>query len=218
MMLKMDNVHEILDSYTPLVKRIARSACYSSAAIDINDLFQVGEIAVLRAIKAYDPSCGTNIRSFVTRIVKQDIYNEAARFLGVFTVDHRVTSLAAKVNRLTEKGHSDNEIVSELNKNSSRNFDVEHVRDLRIAYNRRQHTVISEEDVLDEHDNETSIGNILDSVTQNDQERLILQHRLLGDLSVREMAGMLSISQRKVYAIESLLKSRIRIAIEGMTE
>src|SRR5690606_23814772 len=110
------DTEEILNTYAPLVRRIAKSACYSSAAIDLTDLCQVGEIAVLRAIKAYDPSSGTNIRSFVAKIVRQDIYNEAARFLGVFTVDHRVTSLAAKVNQLSLAGHTDDHIAEVLNR------------------------------------------------------------------------------------------------------
>ena len=214
-----EDIESVLNEYAPLVRKIARSACYSSAAIDMADLYQVGEIAVLRAIKAYDPSSGASIRSFVSKLVRQDVYNEAARFLGVFTVDHRVTNLAAKVNRLANKGHDDIEIAAILNKASTRVFDADHVRDLRIAYNRRQHAVINEDDTLDqEYTDERTIRHLLESVIENDVERTILKLRILGSNSVGTVARTLKLTRRQVYQIEADLKLRIKKAIEGVTE
>ena len=213
------DVNEILDEYAPLVRRIARSACHSSATIDLADLCQVGEIAVLRAIKAYDPSSGTNIRSFVSKVVRQDIYNEAARFLGVFTVDHRVTGFAAKVSKLAAKGNTDQQIANILNQTSNRVFDADHVRDLRIAYTRRQQATVNEDETLDrEYADECTIKDILESVVQNDLDRFILSMRILGSEPADEVARKLSISRRRVYLIETELKHRIRQAIEGVTE
>lgn len=214
-----EDIEAILNEYAPLVRKIARSACYSSAAIDIVDLCQVGEIAVLRAIKSYDPSSGTTARSFVSKLVRQDIYNEAARFLGVFTVDRRVTNLAAKVNRLAAKGYEDAEIAAILNKNNTRVFDASHVRDLRIAYSRRQQVAANEDEILDgEHTDERTIHDLLESVIQNDNERAVLKLRILGSHSVGTVARKLSLSRRHVYQIEADLKSRIKKAIEGVTE
>lgn len=213
------DVNEILDEYAPLVRRIARSACHSSATIDFADLCQVGEIAVLRAIKAYDPSSGTNIRSFVSKVVRQDIYNEAARFLGVFTVDHRVTGFAAKVSKLAAKGHDDQQIAAILNQTSNRVFDADHVRDLRIAYNRRRHTTVNEDETFDrEHADERTIKDILESVVHDDFERSVLKRRILGSEAVDVVASELCVSRRRVYQVEAELKDRIKKAIEGVTE
>ncbi len=215
----IDDYEEILNEYGPLVRRIARSACYSSAAIDLADLYQVGDIAVLRAIKAYDPSSGTTIKSFVSRIVRQDIYNEAARFLGVFTVDHRVTKLAAKVNKLYAKGHDDAEIADILNKTSNRIFDADHVKDLRIAYSRRQHSSVNEDNTLDrEHADERTINDLLCSVVHNELEKSILELRILGSSSAGTVARSLKIPRRHVYQIEAELKQRIKQAIEDVIE
>lgn len=208
----------LLQEYSPLVRRIARSACYSSASIDFADLCQVGDVAVLRAIKSYNPTYGTSIKSFVARIVRQDIYNEAARFLGVFTVDHRVTSLAAKVQKLSTKGKTDEEIATIIS-SGNRKFDSEHVRDLRIAYSRRQHTELQHDDAFDDQTaEESTIQEILNAVTQNETEKSILTNRLLGDMSVRDIAELLNMTQKQVYDLEADIKGRIRKAIEDVIE
>lgn len=212
-------VVELLNQYGPIVRRIAMSACYSSATIDLQDLYQIGEIAVLQAIKSYDPTCGTTIKSFVSRIVRNKIFHEAARFLGVFTVDHRVTGLAAKVNKLHAKGHSDEEIADILSEVGDRNFDSDHVRDLRIAYSRRQHIVAEDDDTAEGYiTKESTIQDLLDGVVQNDIERAILDRRILGDASIKEVSISLGVSQKQLYELENNFKERIKKAIEGITE
>lgn len=208
---------ELLHEYKPIVQRIAHSACYSSTSIDFTDLCRIGEFAVLRAIRAYDPSYGTNIRSFVARIVQQDIYNEAARFLGVFTVDHRVTGLASKVNKLHAKGKTDEEIAYLLS--NSRKIDADHVRDLRLAYGRRQsselqHEDVSEKDVVEEK----TIRELLNAVIHTPAESILLEKRIMGNGSVKEVAGLLQLTPKQIYEMEYRLKDRIRRAIREITE
>lgn len=213
-----DDVNQVLNTYAPIIRRIAKSACYSSAAIDIADLYQVGEIAVLRAIKSYNPSYGMNIKSFVIHTVKQDIYNEAAKFLGIFTVDHKVSSIAAKVTKLSAKGHTDHEIANILNSSNSRSFDEDHVRDLRIAYGRRHYACVGEEDAQDDEIFSEPIQEILNRCVQTDNETYILKHRILGTMSAEDVASNINLSSRKVYKIELEIKDRIRKEIEGSTK
>jgi RNA polymerase sigma factor (sigma-70 family) len=201
---------QILDDYRPIVRRIAHSAITSSAVIDIADFYQIGEIAVLQAIRAYDPSCGTNIRSYVSRSVRRAIFNEAARFLGVLTVDRRVTEVAAKASKLSEQGFSDRDIARRLNQDSSRNFDEDHVRDLRIAYARR-HIQVEEDCAVEE--SVVSIEEFLSGVPTNDTEQYVLKHKILGRETADSIATFLSISRSLVYEIEAALTARIEEAI-----
>ena len=203
----MQDPDGVLDEYSNIVKRVASAAYHSSSVIDFRDLCQVGDMAVLRAVKAYDPSAGMNIRSFVYKIVKQDIYKEAGRFLGIFTVDPRVTSLASQVSKLHDKGHSDDEISAILNKSP------DEVKDLRIAYSRRQSTDIQYDDVENETVDESTLSDILESVLQNDIERQICEHRILNNLSVKDVALKIGISKKQIYTIERSLKERIEHAI-----
>ena len=203
-------MYDVINDYRPIIERIARSTCYSSAAIDYNDLCQVGEIAAFRAIKLYDPSYGSNIKSFVTCAIRREIYHEAAKFLGVFTVDRRVTSLAAKVNRLATKGQSDDEIAKTLDK------DVDHVRDLRLVYSKHSQACVTTCEVLcDEDFTEHDFRNILLKISDNQTDYTILVHRILGNASVKDVAEYLNLSIARVYVLENLLKEKIHQAIYG---
>lgn len=209
-----DTVAQILDQYHSLVRYIADRACYSSSVLDINDLYQVGEIAVLRAVKAYDPSSGKNIKSFVASAIRNAIFNEAARFLGVMTVDFRTTNQASYAAKMHEKGKSDQEIAAALTDKYGRNFDVDHARDLRIIYGRRQYTQVQEDLMIDDIENDVSIKDLLESVVKDKDDRVILDRRLLGGCSVEQVAAILHISKKAVAKKEACLKTRIKRALE----
>lgn len=209
-----DEIEEILEEYKDIVARTARSAYYSSASIDLSDLCQIGNLAVLTAVKTYDPSAGSTIKSYVSKIVRREIFNEAGRFLGVFTVDSRLTSLAALAHDLTAKGLSDVEIAKNLSAKSGRNIDVDHVRDLRVAYVRRYHSDVSDEILNEDIVEESSIQEILDSVISNDLEQNILDNRIMGDIPASVVAVNLNITKKKVYEIEGVLRAKLRHAIE----
>jgi RNA polymerase sigma factor (sigma-70 family) len=201
-------MYDAISDYKPIIQRIARSTCYSSAAIDYNDLCQVGEIAAFRAIKLYDPSYGSNIKSFVTCAIRREIYHEAAKFLGVFTVDRRVTALAAKVQRLSDKGHSDEEIAKTVGKT------VHHVRDLRRVYGKRAVACVTSCDVLyDEDFTLQGLRDILLKISDNQTDHIILVNRILGNASVKDVARSLNLSMARVYVLENQLKEKIRQAI-----
>ena len=201
----------LLDEYRDTVEKIARSAIRSSPAIDVSDLCQVGELAVLRAARSYDPSCGTKMTSFVRSVVKQAIYNEAARFLGVFTVDHKTTEVAAKVNKMAESGKTDEEIAAHLNKRFARDYDIGHVKDLRLAYSRRHIKPVSHDEYCTE--DVRSIVDLLKDIPRNENEEFVLRHRILGNMHAESAADALDISRGSVYRIEKRLTQRIEEAI-----
>lgn len=200
---------KVLEEYSGLVRSIASSAITSSSAIGFADLCQIGDYAVLKAVKTFDPSCGANIKTYISKIVRQDIYNEAGRFLGIFTVDHKVTSLAAKINALHEKGFSDEEIADKLSK------DIKQIKNLRIIYKRRD---ICELSVVDNSYtdicNETTIKSILDQAVTCHVDEIILNERILGSSTVEEVSKALEVSKSQVYSLENDLKDRIKQIIE----
>lgn len=211
-----DNILQVLEEYRPLIQKIAKSAYHSSPTIDYTDLCQVGELATINAVRCYDPTRGSQFSSYVSRAIRISIYNEAARFLGVFTVDHRVTELAAKVMRLTERGKTDVEIVEYLNKKiKSRNFDLDHVRDLRLAYSRRQTYIISD-DICESNSDDTtsSVEEILSSVIVDEVDEIVLRQKLLGNKTSEQTAELAGVSVRVVTRLEGQLRERIESAIK----
>ena len=154
-----------MKDYLPLIHNIARSTHRSSAVIDNDDLVQIGMIAVDRAIKTHDSSRGANIKSFVTRLVRNDIYNEAARFLNVLTVDHRVK---IKIPHTEPFG------------------------DVACTVS------------------EYSLRELIDDLVLNENERYILDNRILGKSSAREAALFLELPIHKIYSIERNIKQKIK--------
>lgn len=213
-----ENVEHILNEYAPIVKRIAKTAYCSSSVVDITDLYQIGELAVLKAIKSYDPSSGSNIKAYVSRVVKNDIYTEAAKFFGIFTVDHRIPNLSVKISKLHEQGYTDVEIAKKLS-TSERTFDPSYIRDVRIAHGRRHYYLVAENQSLieDSYNDQDSIEQFLRTVASNDNEDFILKNRVLGDMSKQDVSIHLKISIEKVDHIENILKNRIKKSIEEMS-
>jgi RNA polymerase sigma factor (sigma-70 family) len=209
-----DAVAQVLEQYHPFVRHIAKRACHSSSALDINDLYQVGDMAVLRAVRAYDPSSGRNIKSFVTNSIRNAIFNEAARFLGVLTVDFRTTNLASMASKMHEKGKSDEEIATALTEKYGRNFDAAHARDLRITYNRRHYSQVQEDLAMEGIENDLSIKDLLDSVVKDEADRIILDRRIFGGCSIEQIVAILHISRKAVSKKEACLKTRIKRALE----
>lgn len=203
-----DNLIQLLNQYSGFVKTIANNAVKSSGVISREDLYQVGEMAVLRAAKSYDPACGSNIKSYIYSCVRRAIYNEAARFLGVFTVDHKVTELGAKITKLADSGLTYEEIANKLGKAA------ESVKELHLAYSRR-HTVSLEFEIEVEAD-EPSVEEFLTLIRMTDNEKVILYDRILGDYSVQDVADKLSLSVKRVYSLESALRARIEHAIQNI--
>jgi RNA polymerase sigma factor (sigma-70 family) len=207
--LMVDEAEEVLNEYAGLVRSIVRSTNYSYRTLDADDLMQIGNLAVLRAIKAYDPSCGTNIRSFVANAVRQDVYREAARFLGILTVDFRVTKMAAKVTKLLAAGTTELEVGKELNLNP------DEVRDLRMAYTHRDCGVLHDDHP---HQDDPDIYDLLHGVANSPEDRVIMDYRILSKNPIERVMDKLGISMKKAYALEASLKSRILSAIDGIAE
>jgi RNA polymerase sigma factor (sigma-70 family) len=205
--MMINNVNEkLLEEYVPLIRHIAKNTCCSSNALDIDDLCQVGKMALLNAVTAYDASYNTNIKSFILKSVRRAIYNEAAKFLGIFTVDHRTTELAAKINRLVNSGKTDTEISNIMK------LDPCYVQDLRLLYKQNQSELLDDSCVA--NDTEINFLDIINLVVKDEIDRAILHNRILNKKSVKELSKQLGISSKHIYERETCLRIRIRKIIE----
>jgi RNA polymerase sigma factor (sigma-70 family) len=203
---------KILDDFKAIVRVIARSAVCSSITIDLEDLIQIGNIALLRAVRGYNPSYGSSFEAYAKRCIRTAIYNEAARFLGVFTVDHRTTEAAAEATRMHKSGLDDETISDHLSRATRRTYTPEHILDLRTAYARRHvSTTVTENDA--EYFDIRSIHELLKGIPKNPLEELVLSDRILGNRSVQDIARNMDVSESTVYRAENALRIRIEKAI-----
>ena len=111
---------------------------------------------------------------------------------------------------------TDEEIAVILTKNGHRSFDADHIKDLRITYNRRKHSELQSDDALEEGDaKESTIMTLLNDVIEGKTEEVILEQRLMGNTTAEDVASQLGIHVGQLYKLENDLKVRIRQAIRA---
>lgn len=176
-----------LQDYYKLIKSVAHTACYKSNVIDVNDLYQVGLMATLRALNKFDPSKNTNKESFIKKAVQRAIYNEAARFMGVFTVDHRTTKSAVRACKTY---------------NNSENS-----KQLKFLYEHKSFSIDDNERSY-ESDN-VIINDILGSIINDTIDLDLIKYHILGNLSIQELAIRHNVSKSFLYKKNVELRKRI---------
>ena len=207
----MTSIEDTLESYEGLIRYIAKSAIMSSNVIDIDDLVQVGTMAAAAAIKSYDSAYGASLRTHLSKIVRRAIFDEAARFIGPMTVaDYVITSLAAEVSKMADKGMADSAIASSLSRKRLRwECTVEYVTSLRLLYQRR-HTVESSYEIsTNDYSTEDAIMLLLSQLETTDLEHSIIYDHWLGNLSKEEIMKKNKASRRQFFKTQKDLKCRL---------
>jgi RNA polymerase sigma factor (sigma-70 family) len=85
----------------------------NKSVVSIADLQQVGAMALIVALKTYDPSLGS-LSSYVRKCIRNALLEEANSFSGVFTVDEKIRRQANKAYQMRRAGKSDQEIMNYL--------------------------------------------------------------------------------------------------------
>lgn len=198
----MISEEQILEEYKPLIEKIAKITYTSSSVIGIDDLIQIGKMAVINALRTFDPSCGPNLKSYINLLVRQAIFKEAGTFCGVFTLPEKVLSKASRITRLYNDGISI-ELIQKLTDTSAEN-----IKDLLILY--RHITTVGIHDALYKiEQNSPDVMKFLNSLALSPIEESILWDKILGDKDVDYIAKESGLTIRNIYEIENNLKSRI---------
>ncbi len=113
-----------MDTQEPLEKLYARHkgligsliksiVINNRSVVSIADLQQVGAMALIVALKTYDPSLGS-LSAYVRKCIRNALLEEANSFSGVFTVDEKLRRQANKAYQMRREGKPDSEIMSSL--------------------------------------------------------------------------------------------------------
>lgn len=198
----MISEEQLLEEYKPLVEKIAKITYTSSSVIGIDDLIQIGKMAVINAVRTFDPSCGPNLKSYINLLVRQAIFKEAGTFCGVFTLPQKVLSKASRINRLYNDGVS-LEKIQDLTETP-----IDNIKDLLILY--RHITTKGIHDALNKaYESSPDVMKFLQNLSLTKIEESILWDKILGDKDVDYIAKESGLTIRHVYEIENNLKSRI---------
>ncbi len=203
---------EVVRAYLPAARSVARK--FAGRGVDEDDLFQVASLAMVKALDRFDPEKGVKFVSYVIPSMVGEVRNYFRDSARLIRLPRRGVQLAAQVNRARGEleqalGRSPraDEIADRLN------VRLEDVLEALEIYN---HRTVS----LDSEDEETPIENFVgaeDAALEafetseqlagamsalSERERSVIRMRFFENLSQRQIAEKLNLSQMTVSRVE----------------
>lgn len=203
---------EVVRAYLPAARSVARK--FAGRGVDEDDLFQVASLAMVKALDRFDPEKGVKFVSYVIPSMVGEVRNYFRDSARLIRLPRRGVQLAAQVNRARGEleqalGRSPraDEIADRLN------VRLEDVLEALEIYN---HRTIS----LDSEDEETPIENFVgaeDAALEafetseqlagamsalSERERSVIRMRFFENLSQRQIAEKMNLSQMTVSRVE----------------
>jgi len=229
------NKDAIVKEYLPLVTRLARDLKVNLPHnVEIDDLIQEGVVALLQAVDKYDPRHGATFKTYVyTRIkgamidylrkldylpknVRQDIKkldNEIAEFYAKHqrlpTYEELAEILGMSVQEVEQ---TYNELLLKQYVNLDEYlFGVDDESSGLSNY----YEVPSSEDVKEKAWKSILYEQLVESINKLDEkEKLILSLRFEHDLSLKEIAAVLGVTESRVSQIIGAILSKLRKMLE----
>lgn len=218
---------ELLEHNSPLIKSIIRR--YLNKGVEYDDLYQLGCLGFLKAIRNFDPSFNVKFSTYAVPMIA----GEVKRFLrddGYIKVSRTLKVLSSKINQFIEnykKEHSTDPTLDMI----AKEFNLEQT-DIVFALDSAKMPISLFEKNDDNSDNAPSLIDkiIIDDNPDDVIDKLILKE-IINDLSEREkkiiilryyrdktqseIASLLGVSQVQVSRLENKiiekLKSRFNI-------
>jgi len=109
-----ESADQLYDRHKGLIRSLTNSIVVNNISVVSNeDLQQAGAMALIVALKSYDPSLGS-FQSYIRRCIRNALLEQANAFNSVFTVDEKVRRQANSISRLRKQGLSDETIMGRL--------------------------------------------------------------------------------------------------------
>lgn len=206
----------------PLIKSIVRT--YLNKGVDYDDLYQIGCVGFLKAIKNFDPSFDVKFSTYAVPMIAGEI----KRFLrddGAVKVSRSIKTLSIKIKAYIEKKKNEMQDAPTIEELAEK-FSVEK-EDVIIALDSAQQTIslnakIDEDDpnsqnVLDKFMCEDKSDDMLDKfILRNEimnlpeKEKKVILLRFYRGKTQGEVAELLNVSQVQVSRMESKIIEQLK--------
>jgi RNA polymerase sigma factor (sigma-70 family) len=172
------------------------------SVVSIADLQQVGAMALIVAIKSYDPSLGS-LGGYIRKCIRNALLTEANTFTGVFTVDEKTRRQANQASKLIEQGLDNQTIMNQLGIKTISTLDAL----LRLTSN---HTMpIDQIEVLAPSSmDEQTIISMLDDVGFSKQERQLVD-LMMNSRSVDEIENVTGMNKGEIARMRNAINEKI---------
>lgn len=204
----------------PLIKYIARK--FLNKGIEYDDLIQIANIGLLKAVKNYDESFGTKFTTYTVPMIIGEI-KRYMRDNGAIKVSRAIKQTANKINKFSDEFYMQNERMPSVKEISEETGIPE--EDVVIALNSTKLPVSiyeqgDDEDGMElierlpgynENDDITDrlhFKEILQSLPVNERKIIIL--RYFKDKTQSEVAKIMGVSQVQISRIENKILTKMR--------
>ncbi len=210
----------ILTENSPLIKSVIRR--FKNKGVEYEDLYQLGSIGFLKAIKNFSPDFGVKFSTYAVPMVA----GEVKRFLrddGYIKVSRSTKSLAAKIAYFTQTYKNENRTSPKIEEIAAA-FGIE-AQEVVFAMDSAKFPISIYDKSDDEHSqsifeklasDETSDDN-LDKIILKDiiekldeREKKIIVLRYFRDKTQSEVARVLKVSQVQVSRFESKILDKLK--------
>ena len=211
---------KILTEKSPLIKSVIRR--FKNKGVEYEDLYQLGSIGFLKAIKNFSPEFGVKFSTYAVPMVA----GEVKRFLrddGYIKVSRSTKSLAAKIAYFTQVYKNENRTSPKIEEIAAA-FGIE-AQEVVFAMDSAKFPISIYDKSDDEHSqsifeklasDETSDDN-LDKIILKDiiekldeREKKIIVLRYFRDKTQSEVARVLKVSQVQVSRLESKILDKLK--------
>ncbi len=198
-----ESADKIYAQHRGLIRSLVNSVVVNNpSVVDSQDLQQVGAMALLTALKSYDPSLGS-FPSYVRKCIRNALLEQANSFNKVFTVDEKVRRQVNAIIKMRKEGIDDNEIMTRLGVKTKATF----LSLLGLVDNKPvslDHSDVETESSMEEEE----LCKTLDEVGLAAVE-IRFVHLVISNHSMDEIMDKMSVSRSRLYTIKKSIHNKI---------
>ncbi len=188
-----------------LIRSLINSVVVNNpSVVDVKDLQQTGALALILALKSYDPSLGS-FQSYIRQCIRNALLEQANSFNSVFTVDEKVRRKANAIVKMRMEGLSDDEIMTRLGVKTRATF-------LSLLGLVESHSVDLDQAEV-EADSIIEVKNILRILDEIGLTKLEIEfvNLIINNHSMDEIMTELDVSRSRLFEIKAAIRDRILI-------
>ena len=172
------------------------------SVVDTQDLQQAGALALIVALRSYDPSLGS-FQSYIRKCIRNALLEQANSFNSVFTVDEKVRRKANAIVKMRAEGLSDETIMTRLGVKTRATF----LSLLGLVKSRSvdlDQVDIESDTVIEEK----SIFKMLEEIGLMESEVEFI-NLVINDHSIGEIIEEMGISRSRLFEIKASIRDKI---------
>lgn len=220
-------VERLVAQYMPLARDLAKR--YANRGESLDDLTQVASLGLLQAINRFDPDYGVAFPSYAVPTILGELKRHFRDYGWALAVPRRLKELSQTSRRAADelthrlgRPPTVEEVAAELGVDAD---DVTEAAGLAYAYRAESldqpgDTEVDYTEELGHEDH--SMGHVLDQLTlqglletRPEKERQILYLRFYEDMTQREIAEVVGMSQMNVSRILAASFERLRVVLDA---